>query len=145
MSKLIVTRAITLTQPWATLMAIGAKKNETRGWSTSYRGWLAIHAAKAYPQDCQLLRYQEPFATALRNHGLLPRGYVLAVVNLTDCVKTDGALGQVPEPEFSFGDYSDGRYAFITNGCGQLREPIEMRGMLSIWKMPRSITEADLR
>ena len=30
-------RAITLTQPWATLVALGFKKIETRSWSTDYR------------------------------------------------------------------------------------------------------------
>ncbi len=39
-------KVITLTQPWATLVAIGAKRIETRSWSTRYRGPLAIHAAK---------------------------------------------------------------------------------------------------
>ncbi|RYX84273.1 ASCH domain-containing protein [bacterium] len=39
-------KAISLWQPWASLIAIGAKRVETRGWSTSYRGPLAIHAAK---------------------------------------------------------------------------------------------------
>lgn len=38
-------KALTLTQPWATLVAIGAKRIETRSWSTSYRGdLLLIHA-----------------------------------------------------------------------------------------------------
>jgi hypothetical protein len=37
-------KAITLTQPWASLVAIGAKTIETRDWQTSYRGPLAIHA-----------------------------------------------------------------------------------------------------
>ena len=31
-------KALTLTQPWATLVAIGAKRIETRSWSTRYRG-----------------------------------------------------------------------------------------------------------
>jgi len=39
-------KVLTLTQPWATLVAIGAKRLETRSWSTGYRGPLAIHAAK---------------------------------------------------------------------------------------------------
>jgi hypothetical protein len=43
-------KALTLTQPWATLVAIGAKTIETRSWPTSYRGPLAIHAAKGYPK-----------------------------------------------------------------------------------------------
>jgi hypothetical protein len=39
-------KALTLWQPWASLIAVGAKTIETRGWSTSYRGPLAIHASK---------------------------------------------------------------------------------------------------
>ena len=39
-------RALTLHQPWATLVAVGAKTIETRGWSSAYRGPLVIHAAK---------------------------------------------------------------------------------------------------
>lgn len=37
---------LTLTQPVGTLMAIGAKRIETRGFRTSYRGDVAIHAAQ---------------------------------------------------------------------------------------------------
>ena len=36
---------LTLWQPWATLVACGMKRIETRSWSTNYRGRLAIHAA----------------------------------------------------------------------------------------------------
>lgn len=38
-------KVLTLSQPWATLVAIGAKKIETRSWNTRYRGPLLIHAA----------------------------------------------------------------------------------------------------
>jgi hypothetical protein len=37
-------KALTLHQPWATAIAEGIKTIETRSWSTSYRGPLAIHA-----------------------------------------------------------------------------------------------------
>lgn len=40
-------KALTLHQPWATLVAIGAKTVETRGWATKHRGPLAIHAGTA--------------------------------------------------------------------------------------------------
>src|SRR5258708_5270609 len=49
-----VVKALTLWQPWASLIAVGAKTIETRSWSTSYRGPLAIHAAKRKP-DTELL------------------------------------------------------------------------------------------
>lgn len=38
-------KALTLHQPWATLIAAGIKTIETRSWSTKHRGPLAIHAA----------------------------------------------------------------------------------------------------
>lgn len=41
-------KALTLTQPWASLVAIGAKEIETRSWTTRHRGWLAIHAAAGW-------------------------------------------------------------------------------------------------
>lgn len=42
-------RAITLHQPWATLVALGVKTIETRSWPTKYRGRILIHAAKRTP------------------------------------------------------------------------------------------------
>jgi hypothetical protein len=42
-------KTLTLTQPWATLVSLGAKTFETRSWKTDYSGPLAIHAAKGFP------------------------------------------------------------------------------------------------
>lgn len=38
-------KALTVQQPWATLLATGRKRIETRSWKTKYRGPIAIHAA----------------------------------------------------------------------------------------------------
>ena len=43
-------KAITIWQPWASLIACGAKKYETRSWPTKYRGPIAIHAAAKDPR-----------------------------------------------------------------------------------------------
>lgn len=43
--------ALTLWQPWASLVAWEEKRIETRSWSTSYRGPLVIHAAKRFAGD----------------------------------------------------------------------------------------------
>ncbi len=45
-------KAITLWQPWASLLACGAKIYETRSWATNYRGPIAIHAAAKHPYHC---------------------------------------------------------------------------------------------
>jgi hypothetical protein len=107
-------KQLTLTQPWATLVAIGAKRIETRAWQTSYRGPLAIHAAAglkglglgATEDDLDALCSREPFKTALAEtvdittlgdiepqhidggRVPLPRGCIVAIADLVDVVPT---------------------------------------------------------
>lgn len=103
-------RAITLTQPWATLVAIGAKRIETRSWATSYRGRLAIHAAKGLgpvggKRGLRELCSTEPFCSVLNawaneyaksytdlksmvERPLMPLGCVVATCELVECVST---------------------------------------------------------
>lgn len=140
---------LTLTQPWATLMAIEAKRDETRDWWIRFRGWFAIHAAKGFPPECQALCYQEPFAGVLAKAGYngpadLPLGRVLAVTELLDCIETDSIIRSVGEPERSFGDYSPGRFAFRTGGVRRLRDPFLMRGLQRLQKLPRPILASEL-
>lgn len=42
-----MTSALTVLQPWASLIALDEKQFETRSWSTPYRGTLVIHAGKS--------------------------------------------------------------------------------------------------
>lgn len=88
-------KALALTQPWASLVAFGAKKIETRTWATAYRGQLAIHASKTWSKEDQALCEREPFKAALR--GLtaetMPLGRVLAVVEVTGCAAMRHRLG----------------------------------------------------
>lgn len=145
-------KVLTLTQPWASLMALGEKHYETRGWATSYRGPLAIHSAKTFPGDAAILCEQEPFRTALRGASWknLPLGKILAVVELVDCIRTDGVFiplsiwahsAERALHEHSFGDYSHGpknkgRYAWLTRDVRRLARPISAKGHLSLWEYP---------
>ena len=61
-------KGLTMTQPWATLVAISANVIETRDWPTKYRGPIAIHAAKGFPPDARALCRTQPFRAALRPH-----------------------------------------------------------------------------
>jgi len=71
--------ALTLWQPYASLTALSAKGNEIRSWATSYRGPLAIHAAKRYPPNLRALA--EPFLSALAEVALEDyMGLAVAVV-----------------------------------------------------------------
>ncbi|MDA8335257.1 MAG: ASCH domain-containing protein [Peptococcaceae bacterium] len=133
--------SLTLRQPWASLIAQGAKQIETRSWPTSHRGLLAIHAAKRNPPDLRALIAHEPFLSALA--GLNPGDYmgkVVAVVELVDC-KLITSDNIPPEPERSFGDYQTGRFMWILRSVRRLAEPVTARGKqgLWIWEVPEDI------
>jgi hypothetical protein len=143
-----VTRCLSLTQPWATLIALGMKKFETRSWRTNYRGPLAIHAAKGFPRDCIALCYGEPFRSALLRAGYnnpaeLPVGQVIAIVYLMDCVSTNHFKPAQHTDEFAFGDYSANRYAWQVDDVARIK-PFDAKGALGIWKLPRPVTAEDL-
>ncbi len=89
-------KGLSLTQPYATLSAIGAKKIETRSWPTKFRGQFALHAAKGFPGWAKELVLSNPwFANALHAYGhvapCLPTGSILAVAELVMCLPTNGS------------------------------------------------------
>lgn len=130
--------ALSLTQPWATLVALGEKRVETRSWSTKFRGRVAIHASKGFPKTCQALCSEEPFASALGD-TLLPLGAVVAVATISQCHRMHPSL-LVPEGwdkgqhEMAFGDYAAGRSAFLLEDVIPL-EPVPCKGKLSFWRL----------
>ena len=146
-------RCITLYQPFASLIALGAKKIETRSWRTHYRGALLIHAAKAFPRWARDLCNRGPFATVLREAGYadlasvdpnrLPLGEILVACNLKHCVRigTPGIDLPPAEPERSFGDYTSGRYAWILTDVQPLRETISTTGSMGLWKPDERVLE----
>lgn len=141
-------KAITLTQPWATLVAIGAKRIETRSWSTLYRGELAIHAAKGMPSwAVEFAKYDPRCIRVLQDAGIysvadLPRSAVVAATRLVNVVPTQRASSEYagwpyPDPrsdEHAFGDFSPGRFMWFLEGVVALPEPVPARGALGIWE-----------
>ncbi len=133
-------KALSLNQPWATLIAIGAKRVETRSWGTSYRGMLAIHASKTFSSADQETAQYEPFHSDLAKAGYrtieaIPRGALLAITDLIDCVKmTWEWIDTIDEKEREYGLYSEGRYAWIFSGnVKRFEQPIPARGSLGLW------------
>jgi hypothetical protein len=140
-------KALTITQPWASLMAAGWKEIETRSWATRYRGELVIHAAKGFPKWARDLCGEPPFAQKLlhRSPDELPLGIGLCVVELIACISTDFLEESwdraeevlkhpVSEYERDFGDYSSGRFAWITRFIRPLHKQRPVRGALGLWE-----------
>lgn len=137
-------KAITIRQPWASLLATGKKQYETRGWSTSYTGPIAIHAAK-WP----VRRTIDALASAGRWDTLeqferlfqrpgevaeLPIGVIVGKAILTRCRPIDEAfIAALTPQERALGDFTPGRYAWEfaeMTACAQL---VPAKGALSLW------------
>lgn len=151
-------KCLSLWQPWAALMVLGAKRFETRSWSTTYQGPLLIHASRLWTEAARNLCLSEPFATALgipQDPGfawvpdkVLTLGAIIGMVNVVRCWPTvkvrfaasddiatiplDGGI-QVSESELAFGDYAHGRFAWQCTKPVRFAEPVPCRGFPGIF------------
>ena len=124
-------KALSLWQPWASLIADGRKKIETRSWKTLYRGELAIHASAGNLDRDMALEFGYVWKD-------LPLGAVLCVVDLFDChIMTDKWIETVEREdpfEYSAGHYEPGRYAWHLRVTRVLPKPILAKGKQMLWK-----------
>ena len=96
--------ALSIRQPWASLILKTGKDVENRNWPTRYRGRILIHAAKgmtraAYEDAIEFAHCAIPagrtggtsHTTTLRELGFafedLQRGGIIGSVEIVDCVK----------------------------------------------------------
>ncbi|MCR8633469.1 ASCH domain-containing protein [Paenibacillus radicis (ex Xue et al. 2023)] len=139
-------KAITIIQPWATLISLGEKKFETRSWPTKHRGLIAIHAGKKVNKEvCK----EEPFHSVLAKHGYtadnLPTGMILATCKLNDCwmvgntqgnsaiVESGSCKRAVTGNDYSFGWYDRGRYAWELADIKMIYDPVPAKGQQGLW------------
>lgn len=128
-------KAITLWEPWATLMAYGLKEIETRSWYTKHRGPLAIHAAKRWHDD-------QEFTIRRRDYADL-----LAVVDLVGCWQTEALKPRLmaagKSAELAFGNYAPQRYGFYCQNVRRLKKPLALKGAQGLfwWNVPDGLAK----
>ena len=126
-------KTISSWQPWASLMALGVKKIETRSWPLpkGFKGPLAIHASK------KLVRVDEwTFYEALKDFNLtyddLPLGFILCYFKSVACEQIT-KYNPPDFPECDFGDYTPGRFMWICEDLVVLPVPLQVRGHQRLW------------
>ena len=146
-------KALTLHQPWASLMALGAKQMETRSWDTKVRGPIAIHAGLAMPCPIGHFFQLGPFEFERDRDGLLmwtptgqhrlPMGAVVAVGVLVQTRSTNSTEHRPDDLQQALGDHSPNRFAWTITSISPLPEPIPARGRLGFWnwEMPDGLNE----
>lgn len=127
-------KAISLWQPWASAIAVGSKRIETRHWTTRYRGLLAIHAAKRWGPD------EREFAAVEFTLGRLPEriplGAIVAVARLIDVQPTEELKLSVSAVERLYGNYGPGRFGWVLDDIRALPEPIPFKGAQGFFDVP---------
>ena|SRR5215211_323205 len=131
-------KALSLLQPWASLVVTGSKKIETRSWNTSYRGELLIHASSG--KAGALLALEPPFSKYIADFKRLPFGAIIGKVTLVNTVRveqlslSDEVINRLSLEERAFGDYAGGRYAWLLEDAIELSKPVFIRGTLGLWE-----------
>lgn len=136
-------KAVSLLQPWAQLVMLGAKRYVARTWQPSHRGFLALHASSS--REGRSLCTAEPCRTVLAAHGFgsfldLPRGVVLGTVTLEDCLVTEQLLFDNPQHELlAFGDYRPGASTWQLGNPQLWARPLPYGGSCKLFDVPESL------
>jgi len=141
-------KAVTIYEPWATLIVLGYKQFETRSWSTNWRGELAIHAAvtRKYCGEREVTEILERALVPSHQWGRIVKaqrpGYVLGMARLVEVFPTE-RLAVSPQ-ERALGNFEMGRFGWKLTHVAPLLRPIHVRGRQQIWNLP-SIVEDEIR
>ena len=110
-------KALTVRQPWASLIAQGKKTVELRTWATKYRGPLLI-------------------TVSAKKHGDHPTGCTLCLVNLVDCrpATRSDARAACCNP-------AQDEYAWLLADATPLQQ-LPIKGRLSTWTPPPALLQA---
>lgn len=119
---------------------MGIKTIETRSWGIQYRGPILIHASQGKAGN--IFADEIPFKKFIPDFRKLPFGAIIGQATISDVLKvetlgmTDELINRLTMEEKAFGDYSEGRYAWILQDPKQFNKPVPARGTLSIREYP---------
>ena len=137
-------KAFTLTQPWASLIALFLKTFETRSWKTSYRGPLLIHASRQVDKRFVNSRFGHKYnmQDLWTPDNPIPTMAIVALCNLTGCVPTQPLPEGLTESDYDLGDWSEDRWAWKLTDIQPLDQPVPCRGAMSVWTPSSETMEA---
>jgi activating signal cointegrator 1 len=124
-------KALSLWQPWASLVADGRKRIETRSWRPPnylVGHWLAIHATKrgdaAFAEGCGY------------DIRVIPRGAIVACAFLDSWMYfTPQNTEYISDDEKKYGDFTEGRFGWKFSEIRKLPEPLAWRGAQGIFEV----------
>lgn len=130
-------KALTISQPYANLIARGDKFVENRTWETLYRGTLAIHAGKGtqYLTKKELVSYTT--------------GCIVAVADLAACVhRSQSRSRELTDKEYQDvkrHKHYEGPYGWVLMNVQSLNNPVPCLGAQGLWDVPAEVMSAILK
>lgn len=120
-------KALTIKQPWASLIVNEYKKYEFRSWKTNYRGKVLIHAGLSKEND--IINKVQSYNLEYIN------GAIIGEADIVDCIlvdkKFDHNLKQIDS--IVYGNNHIGNYAWKLENIKKYENPIYVKGKLGLW------------
>lgn len=135
-------KALSVKQPWAELIASGAKPIEVRSVPTHHRGQVAIHSSLKYDGSPDAVaawmkhRGLNDHRRALDEIRALPAGRVVAIADLNAChpfFPSDAAGAHV--------EWRPNAWAWRLAGARRVTSVLPVKGQLGLWNLPDSILQ----
>ena len=121
-------KALTIKEPWATLIIDGYKKYEFRSWKTNYRGKILIHAGMSLEKD-MLERFKDYNLNC-------SKGAIIGEATLTDCIlvteKLNKKLRSIDPIVYGRSNHTE-TYAWKLEDVIKYDNPIYIKGKLGLW------------
>lgn len=121
-------KALTIKEPWATLIIEGYKKYEFRSWKTKYRGKILIHAGMSLERD-----NVDRFAVYNLEYS---KGVIIGEADIVDCIlvdqKLDDELKKINPLVYGRSGHIE-KYAWKLKNVKKYEKPIPVKGKLGLW------------
>lgn len=120
-------KALTIKEPWASLIVNGYKKYEFRSWKTNYRGKILIHAGMSIEKD---------MLGNIKDYNIeINKGAIIGEADLADCIlvneEFDEELRNIDE--IVYGNNHINNYAWKLENIKKYDKPIPIKGKLGLW------------
>jgi hypothetical protein len=127
-------KALTIKEPWATLIIEGYKAYEFRSWKTNYRGKILIHAG---------MTLEKENAEKFKEYNLdYSRGAIIGEAEITDCIfvtkEVNEKLKKINPLVYGKSGHVE-KYAWKLENVKKYDEPIFIKGQLGLWNYDKVI------
>lgn len=133
-------KALTISEPFASMIAIGDKIVENRTWPTKFRGRFAIHAGKG-------TQYIDKI-TLLNDYP--DAGCVIALADLVECYAIEHIIDMASKSpgtragnspytwrDLAYHEHTEGPYCFVLANVDPLMWPDPAKGKQGFWEWER--------